>query len=549
VQNNGVIGTLTNGGSIGGGNYGVRNSGSATISVLSNSGTITGSLIGLDNIGTSQIGLLDNTIGGLISSAGVSASGDGIYNGSGSTIGTVGNQGTIRGTGTSGNGIANYGSIGLLSNATGAAIAGGASQGGGIVNQATIGILTNSGSISGGATGAYSSSTGTIGTLSNSGHISGGTVGVQNVGQLGTLANTATGSISGGATGVRNIGTIGTLSNTGSIAGPGIRGVANVGSIGTLGNSGAINGDDTAIYNLGTIGALTNSGTISGPKAIVSSGSIGPITNSGAIFGNITISNQNVTIYGGTGSTFGTLAGGVIDIVSGNLMFGGGNNRLQDNIIVNGGNGTVTNADPLVLTGPQTITGSYVQTSAGTLQIDIAGTSAADYGSLSISGGATLDGGLALDLLNGFTLSSGESFDILDALQGITDEFDAVSFNGIACSSEAGGTWNCSGLDGLYFAEVISGGELTLNVAATATSTPEPGTLALLAAGIAGLGAARRWRPRGRAEQRSDAATQHRATTRTPPLTMREEEIDWGWSCWGPRRKKRRGSKRRNCRN
>ncbi len=52
-------------------------------------------------------------------------------------------------------------------------------------------------------------------------------------------------------------------------------------------------------------------------------------------------------VTGGKGKTYGAWTGGTITVGNGNLTFGGGNTALGDNIVVNGGTGTVTNDDPL----------------------------------------------------------------------------------------------------------------------------------------------------------------------------------------------------------
>ena len=47
------------------------------------------------------------------------------------------------------------------------------------------------------------------------------------------------------------------------------------------------------------------------------------------------------------------------------------------------------------------------------LGLDFAGDSSGQYGALSVTKLTTLDGGLAIDLTDGFTLMTGDSFDIL----------------------------------------------------------------------------------------------------------------------------------------
>ncbi len=60
-----------------------------------------------------------------------------------------------------------------------------------------------------------------------------------------------------------------------------------------------------------------------------------------------------------------------------------------------------------------TITGNYTQSSSGTLDADLGGTSLAQYDQLEVSGTATLAGTLNVDLINGFTISPLEEFQIV----------------------------------------------------------------------------------------------------------------------------------------
>ena len=167
--------------------------------------------------------------------------------------------------------------------------------------------------------------------------------------------------------------------------------------------------------------ALTNSGLIEGGKggtgpkgsgaqgdAIYSAGahaSIGSIANTGRIVGNVVIDDQaSVTVTGGSGKTFGRWTGGAITIGAGSLTFASGNTALGDDISVDGGDGTVINRGALRVTAPETIDRNFTQSKAGVLDLDFAGDVSGQYGALTVRKLTTLDGGLAIDLTNGFTL-------------------------------------------------------------------------------------------------------------------------------------------------
>ena len=64
--------------------------------------------------------------------------------------------------------------------------------------------------------------------------------------------------------------------------------------------------------------------------------------------------------------------------------------------------------------GLLTSSGTFTQTSTGILNIELGGTSAgSSYDDLSVTGAATLNGILNVDLVNGFTPTIGETFDII----------------------------------------------------------------------------------------------------------------------------------------
>ena len=452
-----------------------------------------------------------NASGGLTSSH--PAGGAGVSNAG--TITTLANNGAIRG-GTAatdgGAGVSNSGTITRLSN-TGT-INGGPGPfvneagGAGVSNSGTITKLTNSGAISGGA-GVANFDTGTITSLIN---LSGGTIkggggsqgrpgksgaGVLNAGTITKLINSGVilggaGGRSGGA-GVWNSGTITTLADSGTISGgtggtggAGGAGVSNAGTLTTLTNGGTIRGGKggsgvsggaggAGLWNSGTIATLSNSGTIRGGAggsgastgargdAIYSAGWIGTIANSGSIIGNVVIDNQtNVTITGGSGSTFGGWTGGTITVGNGALTFGGGKTFLGDDVTVNGGKGTVTNEDALRIASPQTVAGNFTQAATGALDLDFAGKAWGEYGALTISSLATLDGRLAIDLTGGFTLAVHDKFDILSFASLAGPGFDALSLDGSLCNATSTDFWNCGGV---RLREAISSTSLDLVVA------------------------------------------------------------------------------------
>ena len=450
-----------------------------------------------------------------------------------SAIGTLTNSGEIKGgrvfssnasAALGGNGVFNSGTITALANSgaitggRGSSTSGPAHGGAGVSNTGTIKTLVNTGTLTGGSASAKSNSggagvfnSGTIAALVNSGKIRGGDsvhdtrgAGVSNSFTIDTLTNNPGGTIIGGNGNVRGV-----------AYGAAGAGVSNSGTIGTLSNSGKISGGSetvrlgtvtggAGVSNSGTIGMLTNSGKIEGGVATSRSGkatpgdaifskgkhaSIGTIANSGSIIGSVEIDSQGkVTVIGGSGSTFDSWTGGTITIGNGDLVFGGGNTFLGDDIEVKGGAGTVKNMDPLQIAAPQTIDGNFDQSASGTLDLEFAGVHPSDYGSLTMSGGAALDGALNADLIDGFMFKKGETFDILNFASGSGD-FGSFSIDGDACSSKVTDIWTCG--SGPVVEELFHQRSLDLYILRGTQGVhgvPEPSTWAMMAIGFLGHG-------------------------------------------------------------
>ncbi|WP_226016456.1 hypothetical protein [Novosphingobium sp. FKTRR1] len=392
VADTGVVGSLTNNGTLHGAARGLRNLG--VMDTVVNYGLIEGP-VGLEN--DSTISALGNA-GTLLGVGGASALG--LYNGA--TIGLFVNAGLIGATATEGGfGFLNSDVIGTLVNLDAGIISAQASSATGLANYGTIGALANAGTIVGSSAGV--SNYGAIGLIENTGTIKSANdammTGLYNAGSIGTLSNSG---LIGNNVGLFNTGgTIDVLENAegGTIGGE--IGIFNSGSIGSLTNGGLITGASVGLYLADSLGTLVNAGTIASSAGyavhIGASGALGGISNSGLISGTIlNESANNLTIDGGGGAAVGTLTGsnghGLISNTASDLVFASGNLLLDDNIDATGH--TVVNSGAnLKLNTLTTITGDYSQT-GGALGID------AQHGGLLVSNGATISGGLIVPILS-----------------------------------------------------------------------------------------------------------------------------------------------------
>lgn len=411
---------------------------SGTIEALGTTSSTNGQGIDLDNTSGTVSIIIDNRAGAVISAA----DSDGIRPGENAI---VNNWGTI--VGSSVNGDTGNDGIDFQSHATGTVN----NYAGATISGARHGI-TGSGNL----------------TVYNAGSIignQGSGINLDTTSGTTTIVNAAGGLITGNASGTSdgdgidvdylvNITNYGTIRATGTWTG-GLSEAITVGG-GVITNSGLItsvqraitvdNSNDgnayapttiinqatgTIIGNNGQAIAITdtfsdtiiNAGLIVGSVATGGGGDI--LTNSGVIKGDIS-AVDGLSIAGGANGAIGTLtglSGGVGTISAAGVTFTSGSLLLDDNVVANGGAGTVTNAASLQLGSAVTISGNYVQTSSGTLVVVLSSTGS---GELVISGTASLSGVLKVTAGSG-GLTAGQTVTIVSAGSLVTSNLQTSS--------------------------------------------------------------------------------------------------------------------------
>jgi hypothetical protein len=183
--------------------------------------------------------------------------------------------------------------------------------------------------------------------------------------------------------------------------------------------------------------------TLSGGQSLAT----GAFSNAGGMTiskgSTFTAGGSGYTQTGGTTTVDGTVAtSGLTSFRSGDLLqVAAGPINIQGGSVFGTGNlsasvnssGVITPADSAAKTGILTITGAYTQNPAGTLDINIAGTSAGtQFDQLAVTGIASLGGTLNIGLLNGFVPAVGSTFQILTA-SSVSGKFATV--NGASISS------------------------------------------------------------------------------------------------------------------
>jgi subtilase-type serine protease len=229
-------------------------------------------------------------------------------------------------------------------------------------------------------------------------------------------------------------------------------------------------------------------------------------TNALAAFYGTSLSYwSRINLYAAAGY-FGNVTGGLAlastDIVKTDVTIGatgklGGTGAIAGNVANAGGTiapGGVSK--PGDAPGVLTILGNLTESEASKLEIALGGTTpGTQYSQLIVDGAASLLGSLDLNLVDGFSLTNGQTFDIVGSGDGLTDGLTSLSLDGGACWTKGGGfECNSGAFFDLFTLSVVPGAlvegttpeDLVLSV--STTPVPEPSTWAMMLAGFAGIG-------------------------------------------------------------
>ncbi len=314
------------------------------------------------------------------------------------------------------------------------------------------------------------------GTLTNSGTISTGVGGGgSTISVSGTLTNNAGGTLSLG--GMSDVANVAYVNNAGSIS------IANGATFNITGGSHAVANAFPGFLNSGSV-LISQGGTLSSPLTYTQ------ITGQTTVDGTLRINGNGVANFAG-GAVYGN--GGTI----------------QGNVISN----AAFNMGDLPMTvGTMAINGNYTQGANGSLAFDIA--SLTSYDQLNVSGHASLNGTLYVDLLNGYTPQIGNMFDIMNyagksgtfsmtiGLPINNNEHFVLEYNPtnltldvVAGPDELATSGRANGnvyYYEPYVSDVTQGANLADLSRAPSSSVPEPGSIVLLASGILGIAGLRR---------------------------------------------------------
>ena len=223
-----------------------------------------------------------------------------------------------------------------------------------------------------------------------------------------------------------NLSNTGTLtSGTYSVAGTfGTRGavVTNDASITLIGASAEI--EDT-LTNGNALAGLTANGTL-GALSLLSGQALTTATSLSNA-GRITVGSGSTLKLGGSytqtaGSTTldGSITTTAVTLEKGSLL---GKGTLGGAVT---SSASITAGDSTTKPGTMTLTGTYVQNSAGILNISVGGTGAGTFGELAVSNGVSLNGTLKIKVVNGYVPKVGDTVTILTG-SAVTGKFATVT--------------------------------------------------------------------------------------------------------------------------
>jgi hypothetical protein len=215
---------------------------------------------------------------------------------------------------------------------------------------------------------------------------------------------------------------------------------------GTLGLQNSIVTNAASITLTGTTAQIVNNSTATNAlQTLVSNAAKGVLSlQGGEALTTITSVSNAGTMTIGTGSQLSlggsyTQTGGATTVDG--ILTAPTGLTLQKGSMV--GKGTITAAvtstasitagDSSTNPAKLSITGSFAQSSTGTLNISVGGTAAGKFGELSVSNGAALGGTLSIKLVNGFVPAVGNSFTILTGT-AVTGKFATVKGTSINAS-------------------------------------------------------------------------------------------------------------------